>query len=249
MSYFRYYYLLGTYLLLIHLAISPTHARIDTLRAFPEKRFVNGVVSFNQYMMINLRYPLNAQQSAIMGTSLVSLIITSAGKLSQIAIVNSLGAAIDEEVRRVVGSTKKMWMPVDPSASQDSIMLFLPVEFTMEDQSGNNTFYVEPVKPDFILGEIVVVGYNPQITYGLHDDTYYINELSEALPKKDYKRMLKCVNELIRRNPYSDKLYMQRANIKQQLGQTDAACSDYKKIIYFLGRKGLPKAFLQNCGD
>ena len=126
-------------------------------------------------------------------------------------------------------------------------MLFLPVKFTMKDQSGDNTFNVEPFKPDFILNEIVVVGYNPQITYGLHHDRYYINELSTALQKKNYKRMLKCVNELIRRNPYSDKLYMQRANVEQQLGQTDAACSDYKKIIYFLGRKGLPKAFFENC--
>ncbi len=247
MRYFRYHSLLSTFLLLSYLAAGPTYARIDTLRVFPKERFVNGAMAFNGYMMTNLRYPMHAQQSAIVGTSLVSLIITPAGKLSQVAIINSLGAAIDKEVRRVVGLTSKMWMPVDPSASQDSIMLFLPIKFTLETRSGNNTFYVEPVKPDFILGEIAVVGYNPQITYGLHDDAYYIDELSAALSKKDYKRMLKCVDELIRRNPYSDKLYMQRANIQQQLDQTDAACRDYKMIIYFLGRKGLPKMFLQNC--
>ena len=235
------------FLLLFCLVVSPAFARMDTLRTFPEKRFVNGVVDFGQYMAKNLRYPPEAQQAATVGTSLVAFTITPTGKLINITIVNSLGKAIDGEVRRLIESTKKMWMPADPSASQDSIMLFLPVKFTLEDRSGANTFYGERVKPDFILNEVVVVGYSSQPTYGLHDDAYYVNELSAALAKKDYKQMLKMVNELIRRNPYSDKLYLQRANIEQQLGQTDAACRDYKMIVYFLGRTSFPKKFLQNC--
>lgn len=61
--------------------------------------------------------------------------------------------------------------------------------------------------------------------------------------------MLKMVDELIRRNPYSDKLYLQRAKIEEELGQTDEACNDYKKIIHFLGRTSFPKKFLQNCPE
>lgn len=204
-------------------------------------------MNLGQYMIKNLRYPLEAQQAATVGTSLVAFTITPTGKLIDITIVNSLGNAIDGEVRRLIESTKKMWMPADPSASQDSIMLFLPVRFTLEDRSGSHNFYGEQVKPDFILNEIVVVGYSSQTTYDVRDDAYYVNELSAALAKKDYKRMLKMVNELIRRNPYSDKLYLQRANIERELGQTDAACRDYKMIIYFLGRTSFPKKFLQNC--
>ena len=240
--------LTNSLLLLFCLQICPVWGRVDTLRAFPEKRFVNGAMDFGQYLMTKLRYPLEAMQAGVVGTELVSVTIAPTGKLVNVAIVNSLGKAIDREVTRVIQETNKLWLPADQSASQDSIMLFIAVKFTLANRSGDKDFYVEAVKPDFLLNEIVVVGYG-SINFDVRDDAYYINELSAASPKKDYKRMLRMVNELIRRNPYSDKLYLQRANIEQQLGQTDEACSDYKKIIYFLGRTSFPKKFLQNCPE
>ena len=241
--------LMSSLLLLSCFQTNPVWGRVDTLRAFPEKRFANGGMAFTQYMMKNLRYPLEAMQAAIVGTELVSIIVTPTGKLANVAIVNSLGEAIDGEVLRLFRSTRQRWLPADQSASQDSIMLFLPVKFTLTDGSGEKDFYVEAVKPDFILNETVVVGYHARVSLDVRDDAYYINELRAASQKKDNKQMLKMVNELIRRNPYSDKLYLQRANIEQQFGQTDEACSDYKKIIYFLGRTSFPKQFVQNCPD
>ena len=222
---------------------------MDTLRAFPEKRFVDGGAGFTQYMAKNLRYPLEAMQASTVGTEVVAITIAPDGKLVNTTIINSLGKAIDAEVMRLFRSTRKLWLPADQTASQDSIMLFVPVRFTLADTSGEKDFYVEAVKPDFILSEVVVVGYHSRVSLDLRDDAYYINELSAASQKKEYKQMLSMVSELIRRNPYSDKLYLQRANIEQQLGQTDEACSDYKKIIYFLGRTGFPKKFIQNCPE
>ncbi len=245
----RFPILMSSLLLLSCFQANPVWARVDTLRTFPQNRFVNGSMAFTQYMAKNLRYPLEAMQAATIGTELVSITIAQTGKLANITIINSLGRAVDGEVVRLFRSTRKLWLPADGSASQDSIMLFLPIKFTLADGSGDKDFYVEAVKPDFILNETVVVGYSSPINPNLHDDAYYINELSSASQKKEYKQMLKMVNELIRRNPYSDKLYLQRANIEQQLGQTDGACSDYNKIIYFLGRTSFPKKFIQNCPE
>lgn len=241
--------LISNLLLLVCFLINPVWAHMDTLRTFPEKRFVNGGMAFEQHMAKNLRYPPEAMQGATVGIELVTLTIAPTGQLVNVAIVNSLGKVIDREVVRVIQTTRKTWLPADPTAPEDSIMLFLPVKFTLEDQAGDNAFFVEAVKPDFILSEIVLVGYSSRTTYGLRKDAYYIQELSTSLPKNDHKHMLECVNELIRRNPYSDKLYLQRAQIEQKLGQTDKACSDYKKIIYFLGRTRFPKHFVQNCPD
>ncbi len=246
MKIFRFPLLMSSILLLFCVQISPVWARVDTLRTFPEKRFLNGKMAFEQHMARNLRYPPEAMQASTVGTELITITIGPTGKLTNVAVINSLGKAIDREVMRLVQTTAKLWLPADQSASQDSIMLFLPVKFTLEDSSGDHDFYVETVKPDFILNEIVVVGYGSQ-TFDVRDDAYYVNELSASLSKQDYKRMLKMVNELIRRNPYSDKLYLQRAKIEQELGQLDEACSDYKKIIYFLGKTQLPKQFVQNC--
>lgn len=237
--------LTSTWLLLFCLQIHPAWARVDTLRTFPEKRFINGGVTFEQYMMKNLRYPAQAQQAATVGTSLISFVLTPTGKLTNVAIVNSVGEAIDSEVLRLIHTTKKLWLPADKAENQDSVMMFLPISFQLSDVN----FYVEPVKPDFILNEIVVIGYSSPTRTDVKDDEYYITQLTSASQKKEYKQMLKMVNELIRRNPYSDKLYLQRANIEQQLGQPDEACRDFKKIIYFLGRTSFPKKFIQNCPE
>lgn len=93
-------------------------------------------------------------------------------------------------------------------------MVILPVTFLL----GDKNFYVEQVKPDFILSknERVVVGYGQSIA--VKDDEYYTTHLIATLEEKNYKQGLNHVNELIRRNPYSEKLYFQRANIETQLG-------------------------------
>jgi DNA-binding SARP family transcriptional activator len=79
------------------------------------------------------------------------------------------------------------------------------------------------------------------------DDEYYTTQLVAAIEEKNYEQGLTQINELIRRNPYSEKLYFQRANLEKQLGQTDEACRDYKNIINLLGKRHLPKLFIQNC--
>ncbi|MDB5243072.1 MAG: TonB [Spirosoma sp.] len=193
--------------------------------------------------MQNLRYPAQAQQEAIVGTSLVSLTVAPTGKLANVSILTSLGKAVDWEVKRVVQATEKLWLPAYQQPGPDSIMLILPVTFLL----GDKNFCVEEVKPDFILSknEIVVVGYGQSIA--VKDDEYYTTHLITALEEKNYKQGLNYVSELIRRNPYSEKLYFQRAIIEKQLGQTDEACRDYKIIMNLLGKKHLPKQFLLNC--
>lgn len=238
-----YFSLLVSALVLYGFQIQSALARVDTVRTFPEERYLTGANGFNQHLMRTLRYPLEAQQAAIVGTSLVSITLTPSGKLTLLTIVNSLGKAIDNEVTKAIQATAKLWLPVDPAELQDSLRMILPVTFSL----GSTEFYVEPVKPDFILTGLIVIGYN-RLAF-IREDKYFVNQLSAAFAKKDSKRMLKMVDELIRRNPYSDKLYFQRAKIEQELGLTEEACSDYKKIVYFLGRTSFPKQFLQNCPD
>ena len=241
MHLFRILLLLGVFMGLSRFQNSAL-ARVDTLRTFPEKRFVDGKMKFAQYLASRLRYPLQAQQAATVGTSVVSFVVTPAGRLADVSILNSLGKPIDGEVTRVIRSTDKLWMPADPSSSQDSSMMILEISFGLS----STRFFVEPVRPDFILTQIIIVGYT-SVNIFVREDAYYINQLSSAFQKKDYRQMLKAVDELIRRNPYNEKLYLQRAKIEQELEQTDKACSDYKKIVYFLGRTSFPKHFIQNC--
>lgn len=238
-----YFSLLITTILISCLYTNLVWGRVDTLSAFPEKRFAGGVMALNQYLSSRIRYPMQAQQAAVVGTSLISFVVTPAGKLINVAVVNSLGNAIDNEVVRIIHETHKRWLPADKSESQDSIMLFLPTTFLLN----NTTFYVEPFKPDFIMDELVVVAFNRFVGSALQDDDYYVAKLNSASQKKATKRMLPMINELIRRNPYSDQLYFQRAKIERELGLSEEACSDYKKIIYFLGRTSFPKQLLQNC--
>ena len=236
-------FLFSSLLLIGCFKASPVSAWIDTLRAFPEDRFINGTQEFGRQLMRNLRYPSQAQQKAIVGTSLISVTIAPSGKLVNVAILNSLGKAIDGEVRKVIQSTEKLWLPSGQQSNQDSIMMILPVTFLL----GDKNFYVEEVKPEYILSknETVVVGYGSSTS--VKDDEYYTTQLVAAIEEKNYELGLTQINELIRRNPYSEKLYFQRANLEKQLGQTDEACRDYKNIINLLGKRHLPKLFIQNC--
>ena len=243
----RFPFLISSLVLLFWLKADPVRAKVDTLRMFPEKRFVNGVMDFGQYIAKNLRYPLEAMQAAIVGTELISITIKPTGKLANLTIINSLGKAIDRELRRVIQQTDKLWMPADPATPQDSIMLFLPIRFTLESRSEANAFYVEEVKPAFVLtmNEVILVGYGQGIS--VRSDQYHITQLNSAIQEKNYKQAFKQVSELIRRNPYNAKLYLQRANIAQSLDQLDQACRDYRMITNFLGNRHLPKQFTQNC--
>lgn len=234
MPFFRLQSLFSSLLLLSCFGVSPVLARIDTLRTFPDNRFINGAPGFGQYLMSSIRYPSQAQQDAVVGTSLVSLLVTPSGKLANVAILNSLGKAIDGEVIRVIQAANKGWLPTDQEDSQDSIMMILPVTFLL----GEKNFYVDEVKPDFILSEseVVVVGYGQSAS--AKDDEYHTTKLNSAIQEKNYKQAIKHVNELIRRNPFNEKLYYCRAKAEHELGQTEEACNDYKKILVLFQLSG-----------
>lgn len=235
-------------LLLYGFQIPSALARMDTLTTFPQKRFAGGVMDFGQYVASKFRYPLQAQQAAIVGTSLISFVLTPTGELTSVTVINSLGKVIDREMMRVIQQTNQLWLPADKAESQDSVVLFLPITLQVNDSK----FYVEPEKPDFILDEavvvaVIIISYNTSVNISFRDDAYYVATLSSAAQKKNYKQMLRAVDELIRRNPYSDRLYLQRAKVEQELGLTNEACRDLRKITDFLGKKHLPKQFFQNC--
>lgn len=239
----NYFSLLIGILLLYGLQTQPARARVYTLSTFPEDRCLTGANGFNQYLMRTIRYPAEAQQAFTVGTSLISITLTPSGKLTQLTIVNSLGKAIDTEVIGVIRKSANLWLPADPTDSQDSLRMILPITFSI----GRTSFYQEPVKPDFILPGLVIIGYNRFVF--IREDQYFVDQLWAALAKNDSKRMLQMVSELIRRNPYSDKLYFQRAKIERELGLTEEACNDYRKIVYFLGRTRFPKQFLLDCPE
>jgi len=64
---------------------------------------------FKNYIIDNLNYDLNVLSPE--GTEVVSFVVTSSGRVTDVKIVNSVDPEIDEEFIRVIENTNGMWKP------------------------------------------------------------------------------------------------------------------------------------------
>jgi protein TonB len=213
---------------------------IDTLTAIPEDRFKEGAQGFARYLMRNIKYPEAARGKGIVGTSLSSFKITPGGTIAEVAIINSLGGAIDREVTRVLQSTRKLWLPTGNTSSGNEIVMILPIKFSLS--SGD--FYRDQPNGLSLLDEVVVVGYGA--TVQIKDDQEYVARSNEFMQGNQYEKALDNLSELIRRNPYNGNLYRVRAKANRALGRTTEACTDLRKIETLV-RKTLPDTLLTDC--
>ncbi len=196
----------------------------DTLDHFPNYRMQGGNYVFFQFIEENLRYPQPARQSGVTGTAIVSVTLEPTGAIS-VTVVNSLGNSIDNELTTTFQETQFMWLP-DSYESHD-LIFFLPVTFLINDfkfARNNHT-------AGFLLEEIFVttqsLGEGNQVP---EPDHKLAEKAITFYHEKKYRRALKPLNELIRRNPFNEELYKMRGYCRYATNNRLGACEDYQKI-------------------
>lgn len=211
----------------------------DTAEYFPSHRFEGGVVAFYEFLNQNLMFPSSALDQSIIGTAIVSFVLSPEGKISQIEMVNSLHSRIDAQITQVIKATRNMWLPAE-NKNEAEKMLFLPITYVIDDHKFLQNF----LKP-YYLGRTAIIN-----TYGatgeIKNDKFYIERANMHYEAKQYQETLKYLNELIRRNPYNESLYLMRGNAYYNLGKQQKACEDFNKIQTFL-RKDVPTVVSQMC--
>lgn len=107
-------------------SIDNTVHSVDDIQAYPE--FPGGRAAFAKFMSRNLRFPEMAAEAGISGKVLVSFIIEKNGELSNIKILNGIGAGCDEEAIRVLLKSPK-WKAGIQNNQNVRVMYTIPINF------------------------------------------------------------------------------------------------------------------------
>ncbi|GAB3764985.1 energy transducer TonB [Spirosoma pomorum] len=87
-----------------------------------------GQTGLNAYLMQNLRYPAAAQRAGIQGKVIVSFVVTSAGKIADVQVTQSVGGGCDEEAVRVIKGMPD-WTPGQQNGQAVNVRTSLPISF------------------------------------------------------------------------------------------------------------------------
>lgn len=93
-------------------------------------QFPGGEDSLNHFLLSQIVYPKEAQDNQIQGTVYVGFTINEDGSVSDVRIMRSVGAGLDEEAMRVI-SLMPNWIPAQNKGKPIRVDMCLPVRFIM----------------------------------------------------------------------------------------------------------------------
>ncbi len=230
------YFLLSILLITVHLTFANPP---DTLDHFPVYRVENGAPTFYRQISETLKYPRSARQRGTIGTAVVSFLLSPSGAISDFNIVNSIGETIDQEIIEAFQETADLWLP--DCLEENNYILFFPVIFLIDEITFTQTKH----EAGFMLEKIMVTGYSGG-GRNFKDDKHYSDKAIELYQKKDYKKAIQPLDELIRRNPFNEELYKMRGYCRYANNDRSGACEDYQKIQTLL-HKLIPPAARNIC--
>ncbi|RIV24916.1 energy transducer TonB [Fibrisoma montanum] len=96
-----------------------------------QPQFPGGLESLRSFLEKNLRYPAPASRSGISGRVVVSFVVNTDGRLTDVQVLKGIGFGCDEEALRVV---KQMppWKPGRQSGRMVPVKFNLPIAFALE---------------------------------------------------------------------------------------------------------------------
>lgn len=100
-------------------------AAIVTMPAFP-----GGEDSLKAFLIRNLRYPEAAKMKGLQGTVLVTFVVEKDGRISNIAIQQSVDPELDKEALRLVLMMPK-WLPGTSGGNAQSTRMTIPITFKL----------------------------------------------------------------------------------------------------------------------
>ena len=160
----------------------------------------------------NTVYTDNELIAKIEGTEIIRFTVTPQGNIADINVINSVSAAVDEELIRVLKTTNGMWNPGHKNGEATSM------EQEFKAMIGNNED-----------GKIV--------SRFMDEATFYFKKGSKSLVLNDKpKRALRFYNQAIRYLPNEPNLLLMRGMCYYEMGETDKAKEDWNKVasnVYF----------------
>ncbi|EDM36129.1 TonB [Pedobacter sp. BAL39] len=98
------------------------------VEVYPE--FDGGMKAWAKFIQRNLRYPYQAQEKGVQGKVLISFVVERDGSVSNVTVVNGIGAGCDEEAARVIAKSPK-WKPGRQNDQAVRVRYTIPIGFAM----------------------------------------------------------------------------------------------------------------------
>lgn len=92
--------------------------------------FPGGNEALKKYLGDNLVYPKSARENGIQGKVIVSFVVETDGSISEVKVVRSVNAVLDEEAARVVKAMPK-WKPGMHNGEVVRVKYLLPISFSL----------------------------------------------------------------------------------------------------------------------
>lgn len=161
--------------------------------------------TINAYLTKNFQYSGNKFAE---GTEVVQFTVTPSGELTDFTIINSVSREIDQEMIRVLETTKGMWIPgynnKEPAAMTKEVSIaFYP---------GNNT------------SKSVTEIFTEKATH------YFSNGSKNLFIKKNPKKASRYYSKAINYMPYDKNLLILRGISRFETGNKEGAQQDWRRV-------------------
>ena len=148
------------YALILFMPLFAAWLFVSNLQAQDEKpQFPGGEAELKKYLSANIKYPAEAQKQELQGTVKCRFLIDTAGKITEVSVVQSVSPEIDEEAIRIVSVMPK-WIPAKEDGEAIEVYYTLPIQFILpEDNNASQNLIIKGVT----IPEDVVIMLNGKI--------------------------------------------------------------------------------------
>jgi hypothetical protein len=221
--------------LLVAINVSAQQKEQQKQTSVVERRYPGGNLELRTFLARSARFPEYAAENNIVGLSLSSCAISPDGNVERVEIINSLGEAVDKEVRRLLHRTSGKWKKARIDTTEVfyfQLCLYLsPIEWHRDTIRDYNI--LEP-----IIITAVPFRMNRQ-ERERYSDQYIAESINQGIKNEDYHSAIESIDEAIRRNPYNLQLYQLRIMINSKIGNSDMVQEDALKMRNFVNGKPL----------
>lgn len=199
-------------------------SRIYSQSTFPDEVYEGGVEGFSSDFGKYVQYPQSARANLYYTTALVNILVSPAGKLKKIELLNQVDYGIGQEVIRVLTKVTIKWKPFE---SGDDKSIVVAVTFTLEE---DYIAQLEIKKTATIAQHLVITAHaspaSPTPVNYRMDYQSLQRKAKKYLEKGKDQEAFEVLGRLLSINPFEKEFYTQRIELSQKINDETNLCLD-----------------------
>lgn len=220
-------------LLLVCLITSSIVGQTSNIDSLFEKGYKGGQLGFRKSIVTNLTYLNSDWLNGIYGLSISKNTFTNEGKLTDFKVINSLSEGLDNEVKSAITKSLKQWKPI--KNGPDTITFYMPIAFQFEGAYDNLELNLNTDK----MIDIVIVSKIGFVNGKMFTGHDLVEQITEALVKKDYERTLSLINSYLKIDPFNIKMRELKISYLSKLGKKEEIGGEISLMMNYMDNKSI----------